>query len=148
MIGALDYKIATLREGDTIELRDGHDTTVRGTLVRFGSEGRGLTLGGENSTMVVRRTDGLLAGAWADWSIDVISHAPLPLYRNHARTSPRCGDVVRLDTDLQDWADSVTWFYNGTDWRQLGNGTAAPILGMMPLGLTLLVDGETGQVVR
>lgn len=148
-------QVADLREGDVVELRrdDWPDTITRGPLRT--SDG---SL--EIADMIVRWADGSLPTWVGRGHLTVISRAPRPLYVNHPRTQPVPGDVVR-DADSE--ARAQIWvcgeeppgdrfeYPEARSWLRwnAGNGrwTYFP-QSDLPASLRLLVNGETGQVVR
>jgi hypothetical protein len=138
--------VADLREGDVVELTSTTwpDGAVRGRLRNDGLY-KSLVLKspcGEES-YVIRNAQG--DPSCADQrSLTVVSRAPRPLYVNHPRTEPSCGDVFQ--PEFSQWPiwvaghDRIAEHKSAESCRWIGPGS-------LPAHLRLLVDGETGQVV-
>jgi hypothetical protein len=91
---------------------------------------------------VFRCDDGSVGYAVKGWDLTVVSRAPRPLYVNHPRTRVVPGDVIRDE-------DGVVWLRDSYGKWQSAESEADEesmwwTSGPLP---TLLVDGETGQVV-
>ena len=137
-------QVADLQPGDVVELAGGN---LRGAIVRgpvFQDRNGWLLIGPEQ---VVRDPDGDPSSDQRH-TLTVVSRAPRPLYVNHPRTEVRKHDVIRdgegviRHCDAGGFGGEPTWwswnYQPGWKWTH----TTMP-----PQPLTLLVDGETGQVV-
>jgi hypothetical protein len=132
-------QVADLRKGDIVELQRASypDVVMRGP-VRVDSDGR-ASIGG----LLLRYSDG--APGYSDCTLTVVSRAPRPLYVNHPRTEPVEEDIVR-DCDGDGWSfKGGEWWCASPDSADDDDPAALPISSYRPL--TLLWDGETGQVV-
>lgn len=84
-----------------------------------------------------------------DKTVTVVSRAPRPLYVNHPRTEPVAGDIARdEDGDLWTLVDKSAYgqlraWHWSTEARKWMHNNPERVAGA-----TLLVDGETGEVVR
>jgi len=124
---SIDFEqVSSLSAGDVIRLTGPGDVTVQGRLVEAPEGSRGLSLG--PGLQVRRSFDGYPAQHWIDgrFNLTVVEKAKPPLYVNHPRTEPVAGDVVAHVCEEDGLA----------------------ISGEMPHSMKLLVDGETGQVVK
>jgi hypothetical protein len=90
------------------------------------------------------RIGGQILESWAGFidRLEVISRAPRPLYNNHPRSRPRPGDVVIEDGTA--WLHDTwgKWHSCHSDWTHdnfIRNNRGK---------LTLVIDGETGEVVK
>jgi hypothetical protein len=135
--------VADLQPGDVVEVV--HEawptgTVIRGPLTEHPISGALMVAG----DIYVRRFDGSEPAAGGYMHLTVISRAPRPLYVNHPRTEPVAGDVARQESGCP---SGHTWHYLGDDrphwWRF--DDTRIPF--DENARLSLLVDGETGQVV-
>lgn len=131
-------EISELRVGDVVTVK--HRFWKETVTGKVWEEDGALWLGGVNLTR------------WGDRGLfDIVELAERPeppLYLNHDRDEPRQGDVVRYDPDgiPSAFASDLTWFYDGGGWRTI-QGQGNRITGVMPRGVTLLVDGTTGLTV-
>ena len=138
-------QVADLQPGDFVKL-EGYPS-LKGAAVAGPAWSDGETQKLCVGPFVIRHRDGTAPVQYDDdpnFSLTVVSRAPRPLYVNHPRTVALPSDVVR-DEDGAVWLrdDFGKWISadSETDDDRLLNWNA----GTRP---TLLVDGETGQVVQ
>lgn len=134
-------QVADLQPGDTVEYH-GHDWpeghTVIGPLYeRAGS----LWLA---SDLIRFRDGGVTDGNYEGGVLAVISRARRRLYTNHPRSEPVVGDVAR---SVEFDHPHLMWAYADSRWYSI-TLPAATSHDFEPGPLRLLVDGETGEVVR
>lgn len=117
--------------GDVVRYH--HRAWPRETYVEGPIHGNGLPMVG-----------GSFLSSWAEHidRFEVISRAPRPLYNNHPRSRPRPGDVVIEDGTA--WLHDTwgKWHSCHSDWTHdnfIRNNRGK---------LTLVIDGETGEVVK
>lgn len=145
---------ADLRPGDVVEYRRADwpvGTYLRGPL--YDAAPWGLAVGGEP----IRYDSGGVSGYGekVGTTLTVISRAPRPLYVNHDRTEPVPGDVarnpeghVRVCQPVVSLGGQLRWWgFNLGEWGDPDKWTYCT-RSIFSGDLTLLVDGETGQVVR
>jgi hypothetical protein len=129
-------QVADLQPEDVVEITSPTQPgfLTRGPLVADGYGG--LRVG----VMLVRTIAGEVGITLErdGYDLTVVSRAPRPLYVNHSRTEPTCGDTA----NPSDGTSSVA-FRTATGWIWPNGTSARP----GEHGLRLLVDGETGQVV-
>lgn len=131
-------QIADLRPGDVVRVTGWCGATVEGPVTEVES-GEGIWLG---ELLWLSHL-----ASWAsrlDATLTVVSRAPR-LYVNHPRTEPVVGDIVR-DCDGDAWRyQGGEWYCTSPDCCEEDDPFACPIGDFQPL--TLLWDGETGEVV-
>jgi hypothetical protein len=136
-------QVADLRPGDVVEMRFPSGASLRGPLteVNFGA---GLGLGIVDVGWSVRLSDGTPAWALTDLgaTLTVVSRAPRRLYVNHPRTKPVMGDIVR-DREGDPWLRFQEHWSVAADDRTYSTDELREYAP-----LSLLWDGETGQVVQ
>lgn len=126
-------QIADLQPGDVVEVTDKYGCTARGPLRE--SDLGSLMLG---VFVLIRHPKG--DPSVHNLDLSVISRAPRPLYVNHPRTEPCAGDIVRD-------GDGGAWEFWGRRWHLAG--VREDVVDISDSGsLTLLWDGQTGQVVQ
>lgn len=135
-------QVADLRVGDVVEYSSSdwpHPTFIRGPV--YLADGC-LHVGGR----LIRFADGdVTAGDFDNGRLTVVSRPPRPLYVNHDRTEPAEGDIVR-DCDGDSWRfERDEWWCASADACDDDDPDGLPLGHYRPL--TLLWDGETGQVV-
>ena len=128
-------QVADLQPGDVVEIRwDAHPGVIVSGPLR--PRGGGQWVG---PVPVI----GPSGEMHESITLTVISRAPRPIYVNHPRTEPADGDIV-LD------CDGDAWRFERDGWwcaysEACPDDEGFPIESYRPL--TLLRDGETGQVV-
>jgi hypothetical protein len=128
-------QVADLRVGDVVELIFADMSVLRGTLREDVVRN---AIGFPEAGWTVRDSRGEPPFGAEKMELAVIERAPRPLYVNHDRTEPLPGDVIHAS----DGTLSRAFRTNG-EWIWPNGTRARP--GEPPY--TLLVDGETGQVL-
>ena len=136
--------VADLRPGDILEYADPKDPSVitRGPVreVETVAGRRWLMFG----SSVIRTPSGDANDHNDRLSrLTLVERVPRPVYVNHIRTEPVPGDVMREE----DPEGATTWLMDSFQTWQSKDSTHQQSRGFQ-WPLTLLVDGETGQVVQ
>jgi len=133
-------QVADLQPGDVIRMESidwPTGTAVAGPLQLAENGALLLHLPNRQGSYVIREANGsVLFGSQR--TIELLSRAPRPLYVNHPRMGSVPGDVVRPadGTSTPAYRTVRGWLWPNETAAQPGEH-----------GLTLLVNGETGQVV-
>ena len=148
-------QVADLQPGDVIRLESldwPSGTSISGPLELSEYGALLLHLPNKQGSYVIREANGsVLFGPQR--TIELISRAPRPLYVNHPRETPAYGDVVRDATGTIRYAVPRTMDRrNGPQWwgsiEEHDGEWLHCSTEFMKKPLTLLWDGETGQVVQ
>jgi hypothetical protein len=141
-------QVAELQPGDIIEVFDTRNgVSVRGKVYNYSGP---IWIGNPGHTQLTVASGELVGWAREDVaSLKVITRAPRKVYVNSDRTEVRQHDVIRdgegvirHQGPVSDVTDAAWWSWEvdpGFRWTW----TSTP-----PQPLTLLVDGETGEVVK
>ena len=147
-------QVSDLREGDVVKTTGWYELSVEGRVDQINDGSLWL---GQYCRLNYGDTDESMP-KWTqtpEATLTVVSRAPRPLYVNHPRTEPVRGDVV-ADAN---GSGALIWMFAGADGADTDG---APWFAShdprgfdgwysrssMPDLLRLLVDGETGEVVK